>query len=447
MRWLADIVYLLAALVYLPVALYQAVVQGKNRRGWAERFGFVPRFDANRRRIWIHAVSLGEINATTRLADALRERFPDFDLVFSSTTDTGFARGVQVYGRQAMFRFPLDFSLVISRVLRRVRPTMIVLVEQEVWFNLTNMATKRGIPVVVINGRLTEKSAKRLSGLGSVVRSLFGRLSWVGSQDDNIASRFRALGVPRERVEVTGSLKWDSASTSDHPDGADSLRCAMGLEGDRPLWVCGSTGPGEEEIILDAYQRLVGRHESIGHPVGEISDPKTTNPPVLAIVPRKPERFGEVARLIERAGFDCVRRSCRRDGGRGNLSPSAVILGDTMGELRKFYSLASVVFVGRTLVPMGGSDPMEVAALGKPIVIGPHTDNFRLPVRAFHDADALRIVTTAEQLAQVVHDILTDDALSEGMATEARRVVVENQGATQRTVDALARVLDGAAKG
>ncbi len=172
MRWLADAVYLIIGLIYLPVALYHALVVGKNRRGWRQRFGGVPRFDPDRRRIWIHAVSLGEINATPKLVEALRQPLPDVDIVLSTTTDTGYVRGVQLYGVDRVFRFPLDFSWVMARVLNRVRPTLIVLVELEVWPNLVHLASRRGIPIAVVNGRLTERSARRLAWFGGTVRTM-----------------------------------------------------------------------------------------------------------------------------------------------------------------------------------------------------------------------------------------------------------------------------------
>ena len=174
----------------------------------------------------------------------------------------------------------------------------------------------------------------------------------------------------------------------------------MGIAADRPLWVCGSTGPGEEKIILSAYRQLL--QELGGLAQGVHSGPEVSvgiGLPALAVVPRKPERFDEVARLIERAGFSCVRRSDNPDGSDPGVQPSAVMLGDTMGELRKFYSLATVVFVGRSLVPMGGSDPMEAAALGKPVLVGPHTANFRIPVEALARRDAIRIVASPDQLS------------------------------------------------
>ncbi|UCE61230.1 MAG: 3-deoxy-D-manno-octulosonic acid transferase [Phycisphaerales bacterium] len=447
MRWLADLVYLLAGLAYTPVAFYNALFLGKNRRGWKQRFGTVPRFDPNRKRIWIHAVSLGEINCTPLLVDELHKRLPDYDIVVSTTTDTGYARGVQLFGAERTFRAPLDFSLVVFRSLKRIRPSIIILVELEVWYNLVHLATSRGIPVAVVNGRLTERSARRFRLLGRAGRSMFEKLAWVGAQDEPIAARFRAAGVRDSRVEITSSLKWDTAQVADTVDGAEELAESLGINRGRPLWVCGSTGPGEEALVLDAYDQLLrdweglaqsvqGRHAARVHDHGR---------PILALVPRKPERFDEVARLIERRGFQCVRRSEHMHGSTASPWPeSGVVLGDTMGELRKFYSLADVVFLGRTLVPMGGSDPMEVAALGRPLVMGPHTDNFRLPVSALTEANAIRIAESADSLPDLIRSILEDGVLAKALGVRAREVVTRNQGATGRAAAGIVRVIDTA---
>lgn len=442
MRWLADIVYLLAGIVYSPFLLYEMAVLGKNRRGWRQRFGFVPRFDASLRRVWIHAVSLGEMNATRKLVEHLRGRLPGLDIVFSTTTDTGYARGVELYGKANVFRFPLDLSFVVSRVLRRVNPSLLVLVEQEVWYNLLHGAARKGIPVAIVNGRLTQRSASRLAVLGGITRSMFARLTWVGAQDDGIAGRFADLGVPRERVEITSSLKWDSADVTDHVDGCDALAAAVGIDVRAPLWVCGSTGPNEERMILDAYASLLSRSSrSVHNMQDDALGAGPSNRPQLAIVPRKPERFDEVARLIQSAGFRCIRRSDPPSGATLTADADAVILGDTMGELRKFYGLADVIFVGRTLVPMGGSDPMEAAALGKPIIVGPHTDNFASPVRLFQEKDAVRSIAGCSELSRAVGSLLDDAEARKALGERARRVVIDNQGATKRTVDALVRIL------
>jgi len=443
MRWLANAVYLIVGLIYLPVALYQAVVAGKNRRGWSHRFGFVPSLPASPVRVWIHAVSLGEVNATRRVVAELSEHLEFVDIVVSTTTDTGYERAVALYGKDRVFRFPLDFSPVIGRVLRRVRPTLIVLVELEVWYNLTTMAAARHIPVAVINGRLTVRSARRLRWLDGAARRMFRALSWVGAQDEPIAERFRKLGVAADRVEVTSSLKWDSAQVTDGVEGSDSLAFALGIDRGRPLWVCGSTGPGEETLILEAYRRLLDGPEPMAQGLqDEPVDERGTRALQLALIPRKPERFDDVARLIGRAGFSCVRRSVHNDDcAARRVSGPTVFLGDTMGELRKFYALADVTFVGRSLVPMGGSDPMEVAALAKPILVGRHMDNFALPAAALAEAGALEVVDGVVPLARAVARACADPAAARDRGAAGWRTVLAHQGATRRSVARLASLL------
>lgn len=438
MTCLANALYLLAAIFYSPFLLYQMTVQNKNRRGWRERL-FGPRPGITRpnitgggQPIWIHGVSLGEINAARTLIAELESR-QNRPIVISSTTDTGHARAVQLFGASRVFRFPLDFSWTIKRALRRIDPAMVVLVELEVWFNLTTLAAKRAIPVVVVNGRLTERSRRRLGWLGAPARRMFRALRWVGAQDQAIADRFESLGVPADRVNVTGSMKWDTADIRDTVDGADELAAAMGIDRDRPVWVCGSTGPGEEAMLLDAYRRL--RNDCPGLQ--------------LALVPRKPERFDEVARLIERSGFVCRRRSACSDSNASQESARAdsdnddmVILGDTMGELRKFYALADVVFVGRTLVPMGGSDPMEPAALGKCVIVGPHFDNFTAPIEALQSDDAICVVEDSGQLETAIKELLAESSTMDAIGDRARRVVISRRGATDATVRQLLIILD-----
>lgn len=432
MRWIADAVYLVIGLLYLPIAIYNAIFLGKNRRGWAQRFGAIPNLPAHPNRIWIHAVSLGEINATPKFVEELKQSQPDVDIVFSTTTDTGFARAFQLYGNYHVFRYPLDFSAVIARALTRIKPSLIVLMELEVWFNLIHFAERRGIPVAVVNGRITERSARRLAYLGALARAMFKKLAWVGAQDEVIANRFKSLGVPSERVEVTSSMKWDTAQVLLKVDGADALPGALGLDGDQPVWVCGSTGDGEEELILLAYKEVCDNRDH---------QPRAA--PTLVLVPRKPERFDEVARTIRSHGFRCVRRSQHPDGSTATAETGRpVILGDTMGELRKFYSLADVVFVGRSLVPMGGSDPMEVAGLGKPMIAGQHMENFESPVREFEKHNAIRIVQSSDQLAAAVQQILQDKVAAQALGARAREVVLANQGTTARTVKRVLQLLE-----
>ncbi len=427
MHWLANFCYLVAAILYAPVLLYQMVFQGKNRRGWWERLGHIPPRTSDHPCIWIHAVSVGEVNATRSLVQQTRNTIPHVDIVISSTTDTGYARAKALYPDLMVFRYPLDFSWVIKRVLRRVRPTVIVLMELEVWYNLSTLAARRGIKVCVANGRFTRRSAGRLKLIGPLARRMFSELAWVGAQNAEIAGRFVSAGVPADRVEVIGSLKWDSATIAKHVEGERELAAALGIRRDRALVVLGSSGPGEEEMMIEACDQL----------------PVELNDVQLAIVPRKPERFKEVARLIEKKGKHCFRRSELPDGSLPptNTSGYGILLGDTMGELRKFYSLSDVVMVGRSLVPMGGSDPMEVAALGKAMIVGPHTENFADPVAHLHKADAIARVESLEELGKRLREMLADADLRGRMGTRAQEVVRENQGATARTVARLKKLL------
>jgi 3-deoxy-D-manno-octulosonic-acid transferase len=429
MLWVADLCYVLAGLIYLPHLLYEMVFLKKNRHGWTERRGCLDSLPPDRQRIWIHAVSLGEMNATRSLVAALREQWPDGQVVISTTTDTGYARGRELYPDLYVFRCPLDFSWIVRRALSRINPSLIVLVELEVWHNLTLLASRQGLPVVVFNGRLSEHSFRRYRMIQALVRPMFARLAWVGAQDAAYARRFQNLGVAPDRITVTGSVKYDTAPTDPDVPGAEELREDLGLAADEWLWVCGSTGPGEEEIILRAYAALRGDLPHLR----------------LAIVPRKPERFDEVARLIERTGYPCFRRSA--SGGRtvsalDQPGRPAVILGDTMGELRKFYALACVVLVGRSLVPMGGSDVIEAAALAKPLLVGPHVQNFADAVEQLKLRDGLRM-TTPEHLAADVKSILENPDLARSLAASARSVVQANLGATARTLSALLSVLPG----
>ncbi len=384
----------------------------------------------------------------------------DVEIVISTTTDTGLARAKAIFPGLTIFRYPLDFSPVVSRALDRIAPSMVVLVELEVWFQFVTIASERGIPVVVVNGRLSKRSGRRFGYIRPIARRMFSRLAWVGAQDEAYARRFVKVGVPADRVTVTGSVKWDTAEVADTIAGSDALAEAMGIDPTRPVWVCGSTGPGEEAVALDAYARLREQFDGLQ----------------LVIVPRKPERFDEVAGGIAQRGFACVRRSARLDGSSHPADPEVgrythrrdagatphrlqtgapggvrIFLGDTMGELRKFYSLADVVFVGRSLAGMGGSDMMEVAALARPIVVGPHTENFAEPMAQLRADEAVREVKAglddpgvAEELAAAVGALLEDTSGARAMAERGRGVVMRNRGATERTLKRLIEILEAA---
>lgn len=443
--WLLNLLYAFAALAYLPVLLYQMIALKKNRRGWRERFGGVPWRASEGPCIWIHAVSLGEVNATKSLVTEIESTLPEFEVVISATTDTGYAAARKLYPQKLIFRYPLDFTFVVNRVFSRIRPNAIILMELEVWPILIRTAHEQGIPVGIANGRITaEKSMRRfrLPVVRDVARTMFSQISWAGVQNETYSARFEALGIPHDRIRVTGSMKYDTAQVSETVPGADDLAAAMGIDRNVPLIVAGSTGPGEEDLLLRAYTRL------------RLEIPKIQ----LALIPRKPERFNEVARSLDTRGHAVKRRSLNFDPGgpdpgvivptkisqaSGHLSreKSTVFLGDTVGELRKFYALADVVFVGRTLVPLGGSDMMEVAALAKPMCFGPHVDNFKDVADRLLAARAAIQFQKDDDLVATLRLLLQDRAAAEQMGRRAQDVVRENTGATKRTVDMLCRVM------
>jgi 3-deoxy-D-manno-octulosonic-acid transferase len=371
---------------------------------------------------------VGEVNAAKTLVIEFEKQFADFEIVVSTTTDTGFARATALFGdRWTVFYFPFDFSWVMRKAFHRIDPALCLLMELEVWPNFVDVAHRHAVPVVVVNGRISDRSVVQYRRFRWLIRRFFGKVDLVLAQTQQYADRFRELGCPAERVVVTSSLKYDTAQVADRVEGADTLATQLNLAGVR-LWVAGGTGNDEETIILDVYQWLK-------------EDPSFADLR-LAVVPRKPERFDEVAQLIEQMGFPLLRYSQVKDAQDRLVSDdNAVILGDTMGDLRKFYSLATVVFVGRTLVPMGGSDMMEAAALGKCTIFGPHTFNFRQTVEALlADRGAIEVVD-GDDLRVVLTKCLKDPEYAGTIARQGRHVIKNNQGATAKTIDHITRLL------
>ncbi|HZL35174.1 MAG TPA: 3-deoxy-D-manno-octulosonic acid transferase [Tepidisphaeraceae bacterium] len=442
-----DLVYAAGLLASAPIWLAAPRLRRKVLDAIFSRTGDAPARQGNEPAVLIHAVSLGEINATTALVRMLGQAGPDLRFIITTTSRTGSQRAVSLYGndpRITLIRYPFDFSGPVARLLDAQRPALAVLMELEVWPNFMRECVRRDIPVVLINGRLSAHSFRRYKLAGLVTRRMFKRLALACVQEETYARRFIGVGVPAEKVRVTGTMKFDTAQIADTIEGAAQIADAVGLHpGTEKLWVCGSTGPGEEQILLDVYSELLPRHPTLR----------------LVVVPRHPERFEEMANLIGSRGFACVRRSQtpdRRSGGSGaeptgerdfpgsfgrsvGQASLPVILGDTMGELRKFYSLADIVFVGRTLVDLGpkqhGSDMIEPAALGKPVLIGPFTGNFADVMSRFRDAGAIREVSGKAALIEAMEQLLASPTKAADMATRARQVVRQNQGATAAHVE------------
>jgi 3-deoxy-D-manno-octulosonic-acid transferase len=434
---LYDILYGAGLALSAPFWLAKGSARRKVLKAISQRMGHVTAaVKGNGPTVMIHAVSLGEINATPALVRGLAAARADLRFVISTTTDTGYSRAQDLFGsdaRVSLIRYPLDFTAAVRRVLDTFQPSVVVLMELEVWPNFALQCERSGIPVVLVNGRLTAGSFRNYRLGGPLVRRMFRRLRAVCAQEQTYAERFIALGAPPDRVQVTGTMKFDTAQVAAAIPGAEELAAVVGLHpGNDRVWVCGSTGPGEEAILLRVYRELLK------------SNPRLR----LVLVPRKPERFDEVAQTITLAGFGVIRRSqssianCKLQIANSDVV-GPVILGDTMGELRKFYSLADVIFVGRTLVDLGsrqhGSDMIEPAGLAKPTIVGPFTGNFAEVMNQFRASNAIREITTAEELANMLITLLSDQAAAKAMGARAQDVVRTSQGATARH---LAIILD-----
>ena len=428
MRFILDLLYLLAAAAYSPIVIYRVIRYKRYRTGWAQRFGKITRRNPAKKCIWMHAVSVGEINAARTIVKELENKFGDFEIIVSTTTDTGFARANTLFGENLrVFYFPLDFSWIMRRAFGNIRPAICLLMELEVWPNFVQIAQQLNIPVIIVNGRMSDKSFSGYKKIKPIFKKVFRKISLILAQTDQYAQRFKEIGAPDEKVIVTGSLKYDTAQITDKVEGANALATQLNIDNKR-LWVAGATGNNEERILLDVFKKIIVNPQ--------LSDLR------LVIVPRKPERFDEVAELIERTGFTLVRYSqVKNDATAPPANDQTVILGDTMGDLRKFYSLATIIFVGRSLVPMGGSDMAEAAALGKCTLFGPHAFNFKQTVDALLADTGAVMVKDKQELLQMMEKCLKEPDFAQKIAQNGREVIRKNQGATVKSIEQIAKFL------
>jgi len=411
-----DALYVGMLGVLTPSLLYK-VARGKYRQGWRDKLGFVPERPEGPR-IWVHAVSVGEAVAAGVLANGLREALPDYDIVVSTVTPTGQAVARKRFGEEACFYLPLDFSGSVRRALRRTKPDIIILMELEVWPNLIAAASRAGVPVVIVNGRISDKAYPKYLRLKRFIKKSMRRIAAVGAQTEGYAERFRALGVPREDVTVTGSLKYDGVKTGPDPE---SLACAKEAlrvsEGERVL-LGASTHRTEELAIARAWR---------GIPAGERWR--------LVVCPRHPERVPGVEAELAREGLKTVRRTALRDDPELKVESDAVVVIDTVGELGRICRAADIVFVGGSLIPHGGQNPMDPAGLGKATVFGPHMFNFGEPVEALLAEGGAVQVESGEELAKVVASLAADEPGRKHLGDAGRRAIDSRKGAVGRTVE------------
>jgi len=418
---LVNAVYALAALVGWPVYLALLALKPKYRRRCWQRWGFVPRLPPAAQRFWVHAISVGEVEAARTFVPALAEAFPDADIVLSTTTLTGRQRAERLFPGRRIFHFPLDLAPCVWLALGRIRPTAVVQVESEWWPNFFLLAHRRGLPVFVVNLRMTERSHRRYLRIRGLMRAVVSTCAAVATQAPVYTERLVGLGAAPERVRVTGQMKHDAVAFADTVPGAEDLRHSIGIAPGAPVLIAGSTAPGEEAILLEAFRAVRERRPAAR----------------LVIVPRRPENFDAAAAAILVAGFGIIRQSTGETTG----PEPPVILGDTMGDLMKWYALADVVIVGRSFEALGGSNPMEPGSLAKALLWGPHMFNFAVEAREMLSAGAARQVADARALADALEELLTHADRRREMGAAARSVIRRLQGATRRNVDLVRETL------
>lgn len=371
--------------------------------------------------IWVHAVSVGESIAAAPMIRALMARHPDLPMTVTCMTPTGSERIRALFGDQVQHRYlPYDLPWAASRFLARLRPRLAVIVETELWPNHIHQCARRGIPVTLANGRLSERSARGYGRFARLTAPMLAELDWLAIQTDAEAARFRALGARAERVEVTGSIKFDLQIDPQLPLRAAQLRAEWQAQ-ERAVWIAASTHAGEDEVILAAHRALLAVRPDA----------------LLILVPRHPERFTAVHELCRREGFE----TCRRSPGEPVQAGTQVLLGDTMGELLFLYALADIAFVGGSLVPNGGHNLLEPAALGMPVLSGPHLFNFLEIAAQLREAGALGEVTNAASLGQRLNELFSRQGDAERMADAGLGVLRANQGALAKLLDGLSKQL------
>lgn len=437
--WLLNGFYVLLLAAVSPVLIFRRLTQGKYRRGWHEKLtGRLVRKDPNRPCLWFHAVSVGEVIQLQKVLEETERWYPHAELFITVTTETGFDVAEKKYPRHTVSYFPLDFTWAVDRALASIRPDLIVLVELELWPNFILTAHRRGIPLSLINGRMGEKSFRGYSRIRPLMSRLLGCFRSLACQSETYADRLKALGAPPDRVVVTGNIKFDRVDSDRRNTKTLELRSAFGLSNGEQVFIAGSTQAPEESYALDAWKQLRPEFPNLR----------------LVMVPRHKERFDDVANLIQQKGFSLIRRSesIAKDasspthaqpegaGDKNDLPP--VLLLDTLGELSSCWGLADIAFVGGSLTNRGGQNMIEPAGFGAAVLFGPNTWNFRDVTQALLSLQAAKVVTCSDDLRQTIRDLLVHPNEMQRMGAAAKEFVASQQGATRRTVELIAIVMN-----
>jgi 3-deoxy-D-manno-octulosonic-acid transferase len=429
--WLLNTVYLAIIAIASPLIAWQAVRTGKYRDGYREKFlGQAPRRDGDATCVWIHAVSVGEVNLLATLLREWRTAHPQWQFVVSTTSRAGYELARKKYADLTVFYCPLDFSWAVRNAMRRVRPTVLILAELELWPNLITAAREHGACIAIINGRLSDRSFPGYRLIRPLVAGMLRQIDLIAAQNEESANRFRALGALPERVHVPGSLKYDGAQTDRHNPRTVALRKLAQIDDRDIVFLAGSTQEPEEEYAIEIFRRLAPQHPRLR----------------LILVPRHPERFDAVARLLVAAKLPWQRRSKLATSStfsaarRSEFQP--ILLVDTVGELGAWWGAAKIAFVGGSFGSRGGQNMIEPAAYGAAVSFGRNTRNFRDIVASLLAANAAVVVNDPAQLEAFVRRCLEDRNYATALGVRAQSLVQTQLGATRRTMRLLDALFD-----
>jgi 3-deoxy-D-manno-octulosonic-acid transferase len=421
---MSRLIYSILFYLLLPIILLRLLFRGLKSSGyrhrWAERFGFATPV-RDKQVIWLHAVSVGETLAAVPLVKALQEKYPDYRLIVTCMTPTGSERVKAAFGSAVDHYYaPYDMPDSVARFLSRIEPKILIIMETELWPNTIAACRKRNIPVLLANGRLSDKSANAYRKIQPLVRPMLAGLTAVAAQHKDDGTRFTDLGLAETALTVTGNIKFDLSLDQAVKDKAQQLLIEWRGASERPILLVASTHRGEDEIILAAFAQIKAEIENL----------------LLVLVPRHPERFNQVADLCAATEFNLARRS-----NEDKVEDADILLGDTMGELMTFFGACDIAFVGGSLVPTGGHNMIEPAAWGVPVLTGPHLFNFSEASQLLLEGGAMQICHSADQMAEQVVELLQNQTQRAEMGSAAQRIAEANRGALDRLLNLIEKTI------
>ncbi len=409
----------------LPYLVFKSIKRKGSLSGISERFGFYPDISTgNKKVIWIHSVSVGEVIASIPLVLELKKRYPDYSLIMSTVTETGRATAInKIPFLTAVVYFPFDLHFSVKNAIDKIKPVLFVMLETEIWPNFLKALRGRGIPAILINGRISDRSYKRYLRVRFFIKEVLKNICIFGMQSAADTERIINMGADKEKVERTGNLKFEHEARDISSDTVKKLKDSMNLTEDKDIIIAGSTHRGEDEEVIKAYLSVV----------------KEVKDAILIIAPRHLDRLSEIEDILKRYNLFFIRKTIIKKS--EALSKYHVILLDTIGELSALYSIASVVFVGGSLVPVGGHNILEPALYKKPVLFGPYMHNFKEIAEGFKNKKAAIEINSSDEMAREIINILNNPDIGKELGERGFSVVVENKGALEKSIGLIGRFL------